>query len=63
MDQCTLDIRDIEAKPGDEVTVLEESGRLLSALAEKADSIPYELLCLSGRRAERVYTGGAHPLP
>ena len=63
MDQCTLDIRDIEAKPGDEVTVLEASGRLLSALAEKADSIPYELLCLSGRRAERVYTRGAHPLP
>ncbi|MBO5052048.1 MAG: alanine racemase, partial [Clostridia bacterium] len=55
MDQCMLALGNTEAVVGEPVTVLEESGRQLQALARQAGSIPYELLCHLSRRAERIY--------
>ena len=55
MDACLLRLGTLSAAPGDPVTVWDESGRRLSALAARARTIPYELLCRASRRAERRY--------
>lgn len=55
MDQCMLELGRLPARVGDTVTVTEESGKQLAALARHAGTIPYELLCRMSARAERVY--------
>lgn len=62
MDQLMLDVSDIDdVKMGDAVTVVgSDGGETVSfdELAELTGSIPYELMCLIGRRVPRVYMQG-----
>lgn len=55
MDQCMIDLGDIEAYEGDLVTVYDENGKNIRRLARAAETIPYELLCLTGLRVHRQY--------
>lgn len=55
MDQCMVDLGDAEAYEGDPVTVYDDKGKNLSRLASSARTIPYELLCLTGRRVHHRY--------
>ena len=55
MDMCMVDVTDIpEVQPGDVATIF---GRDLSVAeqADKAGTIPYELLCAMSQRVQRVY--------
>ena len=62
MDQTILDLTDQpQAGPGDLVTVISEKrgeSNSVEALAELADTIPYELTCLLGRRILRRAVAG-----
>ncbi len=55
MDQCMIDITEIDACEGDEVTVFGEDSGRLHALAQKAKTIEYEILCLTSSRVPRIY--------
>ena len=55
MDQCMIDLGDVEAYEGDRVVVYDSRGVNLRDLARAAGTIPYELLCLTGRRVSRRY--------
>ncbi len=54
MDMCMVDLSGIEAKEGDEVIVFDKD-HPVTALAEKAGTIPYEVLSRISRRVKRVY--------
>ncbi len=56
MDQCMIDLGDMEAYEGDTVTVYDHEGQNIRALSRAAGTIPYELLCLTGLRVCRRYT-------
>ncbi|MBQ7336141.1 MAG: alanine racemase [Clostridia bacterium] len=58
MDQCMLDVSGTAACVGDAVTLFGTSPAELDALAKRADSIPYETLCLISSRVCRVYSDG-----
>ncbi len=55
MDQCMVDVTDLPVTVGTPVTLFGETPRQLDALAERANTIPYELLCLITARVPRVY--------
>jgi alanine racemase len=59
MDQCMIDITDIDhVQVGDEVVLFGTDGTheiLVEDVAEKCGKISYELLCNLGRRVPRVY--------
>ena len=55
MDQCMIDITGIDAAEGDEVTVFGDDPDRLHALACRAKTIEYELLCLVSSRVPRIY--------
>ena len=60
MDQCMIDVTDIEGdiKTGDEVVLLGRQGdREITAreLAGYMGTIPYEVVCIIGKRVPRVY--------
>lgn len=57
MDMITVDLSSIEAKPGDEVTLMGGGTNLLRAeqLTAKYKGSAYELFCQVGRRARRYY--------
>lgn len=59
MDMCTVDVTHIPGcKVGDEVVLLgKQGGEYISAneIAEKANTISYEVLCALGKRAPRVF--------
>jgi len=58
MDQCMLDVTDVEdVKIGDEVVLLgyEEGYPDADEIGEKLNTISYEILCMVGRRIPRVY--------
>ena len=57
MDQCMVDITDIEGevKPYDEVIMMGEPGICADNLAETIGTISYEILCGIGKRVPRVY--------
>ena len=59
MDQCMADVTDIPASSGDPVLLFgrdEENGTLdVNRLAELSGSIPYETLCLIGKRVPRRF--------
>ena len=55
MDQCIVDLGDIEASEGDTVTVYDESGENLESLARTANTINYELVSILGKRVYRKY--------
>lgn len=56
MDQCMLDVTGTDAQVGDTVTVFGHDPADLPALADRAGTIPYELLSLLSARVPRVYT-------
>ncbi len=56
MDQCMIDVTGKDTKPGDAVTVFGgDGGESLARLADVAETINYELICLIGKRTPRVY--------
>ena len=55
MDQCMIDVTDLGAQIGDEVTLFGNDSRELSALAARASTIEYECLCLISARVTRRY--------
>lgn len=55
MDQCMVDVTGLPVEVGDPVTLFGENPRQLEALAERAHTITYELLCLITARIPRVY--------
>lgn len=54
MDQCMVDVTDLPVEPGTPVSLFGQSSRELEALAQRAHTIPYELLCLITARVPRV---------
>ena len=54
MDQCMLDVTGIPASRGDTVTLFGNDTKSLLELAERAGTIPYEVLCLVSARVPRV---------
>lgn len=54
MDQCMVDVTGLRVSVGDEVTLFGEEREELMALARRAGTIPYELLCLITARVPRV---------
>ena len=60
MDQFMVDVGNSEVFVGDEATLIGKQGTeeiLLTEVARKADTIPYELLCALNDRLPRIYLG------
>ncbi|MNX73727.1 Alanine racemase [compost metagenome] len=58
MDQCTVDVTELDARPGDPAILLGEQGAeriLVEEWAERAETIPYEIICGLGQRLPKVY--------
>ena len=55
MDQCMADVTDLPVTVGTPVTLFGQDSAELEALAERANTITYELLCLITARIPRVY--------
>jgi alanine racemase len=55
MDQCMVDVTDLPVAVGTPVTLFGETSAQLESLADRAHTIPYELLCLITARIPRVY--------
>ncbi len=55
MDQCMIDVSDIDCRVGDTVRIFGGAPEELYALAERAGTIDYEVLCLVSARVPRVY--------
>lgn len=56
MDQCMVDVTDLPVTEGTRVTLFGQTTAELEALAARAGTITYELLCLITARVPRVYT-------
>lgn len=54
MDMCMVDVSDIDVKPGDTAVIYGE-GISLKELADRIETIPYELLTNISTRVKRVY--------
>ena len=54
MDMCMVDITDVDAKEGDEVTVFGDNPRI-EEIARVLETIPYEVLAGISGRVKRVY--------
>jgi len=58
MDMMLVDVTDMDAAPGDAVTIIGRQGGEtigVSEMARRIGTIPYELLCRVGTRIERIY--------
>ncbi len=55
MDQCMADVTGSDVRPGDEA-VFFDAARSVSQFAAVAGMIPYETVCLIGKRVPRIYT-------
>jgi alanine racemase len=55
MDQCMVDVTDLPVAVGTPVTLFGETSAQLESLADRAHTIPYELLCLITARIPRVW--------
>jgi alanine racemase len=62
MDQCVIDISDIpNVTVGTSVTVYGEMPfNSIPAVAERNQTIPYEILCSIGERVPRIYLKDGH---
>jgi len=56
MDQCMADVTDLPVDVSCRVTLFGQTSEELEALAKRADTITYELLCLITARIPRVYS-------
>ena len=54
MDVCMIDVTDIDCKPGDRVEIFGEQ-LPVTEIAEKLDTIPYEILTSVSTRVKRIY--------
>ena len=54
MDICMVDVTDCECNVGDKVEIFGEH-MPVTALAEKVDTIPYEILTSISERVKRIY--------
>jgi alanine racemase len=54
MDMCMIDVTGTMAREGDEVIIFEGSGSI-QAMADKLETIPYEILTRIPERVRRVY--------
>ncbi len=54
MDQCMIDVTSLRVSVGDEITIFGERGSDLSRLADMAETIEYEVLCLISGRVPRI---------
>ena len=54
MDQCMVDIGDCDVKIGDRAVIFDSKGENIERLAAFADTICYELICLVGKRVQRI---------
>lgn len=54
MDQCIIDVTDIDCKPGDEVIVFGNGGQKVEALSALSGTIPNEILCRISRRVPKI---------
>jgi len=60
MDQCMVDVGDLEVEIGEEAVLLgKQGGEEITAdeLAEKMGTINYEIVCMIGSRVPRIYKG------
>ena len=57
MDQCMADVTGLPVRVGDPVTLFGQTPEQLEALAARAGTIPYELLCLITARVPRIQAG------
>lgn len=57
MDQCMVDISECNGNivPGDEAVIFGDRPLRIDSLSKIAGTIPYEILCLVGKRVTRVY--------
>ncbi len=55
MDQCMVDITDLDVSVGDTVTLFGATSEDINDLAHRAHTIPYEVLCLVSARVPRKY--------
>ena len=56
MDQMMLDVSEIECDVGDEVVIFGSDRRCsANAVAEKNETINYEIICAVGERVPRAY--------
>ncbi len=55
MDQCMIDVTDVNARVGDRVILFGENTEQIGLLAKRAKTIPYEILCLITARVTREY--------
>lgn len=58
MDQCMANATGLDINPGDEVTLYSRdrnSGISIDDIADKLDTINYEIVCMVGKRVPRVY--------
>ena len=55
MDQCMVDVTGLPVEVGTPVTLFGDTPQQLEALALRAHTIPYELLCLVTARIPRIY--------
>ena len=58
MDQCMIDVTDIDVNVGDYVYIFDESGENLKRLCKAAGTINYEAVCLVSKRVKRVPING-----
>lgn len=54
MDQCMIDVTDIDVNVGDYVYIFDKSGENLQRLCAAAGTINYEAICLVSKRVKRV---------
>ena len=54
MDQCMIDVTDVDVSVGDYVYIFDESGENIERLCTAAGTINYEAICLVSKRVKRV---------
>lgn len=54
MDQCMVDVTDLDVSVGDYVYIFDESGENMKRLCNAAGTINYEAICLVSKRVKRV---------
>ena len=54
MDQCMVDVTDLDVSAGDYVYIFDESGENIKRLCTAAGTINYEAICLISKRVKRV---------
>ena len=54
MDQCMVDVTDVDIAAGDYVYIFDACGENMRRLCDAAGTIPYEAICLVSKRVKRV---------